>query len=76
MAYAVGSITGGHFNPAVSFRLWAGGRFPASGLVPYVVFQILGTTTAAAITGFDMNARSAANNFGEHTPAATPCKRP
>lgn len=76
MAYAVGSISGGHFNPAVSFGLWAGGRFPASDLVPYVVVQVLGATAAAAILyivasgapGFDVNAGFAANGFGEHSP--------
>ena len=44
MAYAVGGISGGHFNPAVSFGLWAGGRFAASDLVPYIVVQVLGAT--------------------------------
>ncbi|HRK95890.1 MAG TPA: aquaporin Z [Rhodospirillales bacterium] len=76
MAYAVGSISGGHFNPAVSFGLWAGGRFPASDLVPYVVVQVLGATAAAAILyvvasgapGFDVSAGFAANGFGEHSP--------
>ena len=76
MAYAVGSISGGHFNPAVSFGLWAGGRFPATDLVPYIVVQILGATAAAAIlyvvasggAGFDIGAGFAANGFGEHSP--------
>ena len=40
--YALGPISGGHFNPAVSFGLWAGGRFPASQLLPYVVAQVVG----------------------------------
>lgn len=48
MAYAVGHISGGHFNPAVSFGLWAGGRFSAKDLVPYIVAQLLGATAAAA----------------------------
>lgn len=42
MAYAVGHISGGHFNPAVSFGLWAGGRFPVKDLVPYIVAQCIG----------------------------------
>lgn len=48
MAYAVGHISGGHFNPAVSFGLLAGGRFPAKDLVPYIVAQCLGALAAAA----------------------------
>jgi len=52
MAYAVGHISGGHFNPAVSFGLLAGGRFPAKELVPYVVSQCLGAVAAAACLYF------------------------
>ena len=48
MAYAVGHISGGHFNPAVSFGLFAGGRFPAKDLVPYILAQCIGAITAAA----------------------------
>lgn len=47
MAYAVGHISGGHFNPAVSFGLLAGGRFSVKDLVPYVVSQCLGAIAAA-----------------------------
>ena len=47
MAYAVGHISGGHFNPAVSVGLWAGGRFPAKDLVPYIVSQCVGAIAAA-----------------------------
>ncbi|WEK71793.1 MAG: aquaporin Z [Candidatus Chryseobacterium colombiense] len=47
MAYAVGHISGGHFNPAVSFGLLAGGRFPAKDLISYVVAQCLGAIAAA-----------------------------
>jgi aquaporin Z len=47
MAYAVGHISGGHFNPAVSFGLWAGGRFPAKDLLPYIVSQCVGAIAAA-----------------------------
>ena len=48
-AYALGHISGGHFNPAVSFGLWAGGRFSAKDLVPYIVAQVLGAILAAWI---------------------------
>ncbi|QGK74989.1 aquaporin Z [Flavobacterium sp. SLB02] len=47
MAYAVGHISGGHFNPAVSFGLWAGGRFPAKDLAPYIISQCVGALAAA-----------------------------
>lgn len=47
MAYAVGHISGGHFNPAVSIGLWAGGRFPAKDLLPYIIAQCVGAITAA-----------------------------
>ncbi|GAA3771114.1 aquaporin Z [Flavobacterium ginsengiterrae] len=47
MAYAVGHISGGHFNPAVSFGLWAGGRFPAKDLIPYIISQCIGAIAAA-----------------------------
>src|SRR5262247_4578634 len=48
-AYALGHISGGHFNPAVSVGLWAGGRFPASQLLPYIVAQVAGAIVAAGI---------------------------
>ena len=48
-AYAFGHISGAHFNPAVSFGLWAGGRFPAKDLLPYVVAQVLGGIAAGFI---------------------------
>ncbi|MFV8342185.1 aquaporin Z [Flavobacterium sp. XS2P39] len=47
MAYAVGHISGGHFNPAVSLGLWAGGRFAAKELLPYIIAQCFGAITAA-----------------------------
>src|SRR5213075_823877 len=64
MAYAVGPISGGHFNPAVSFGLWAGGRFPGNRLAPYIVAQVAGGVAGAAIlfviasgqAGFDASA--------------------
>ena len=49
MVYAVGSISGGHFNPAVSFGLWAGGRFPGKDLLPYIVVQVVGAIAASAV---------------------------
>ncbi|UCG96182.1 MAG: aquaporin Z [Burkholderiales bacterium] len=75
-AYALGPISGGHFNPAVSFGLWAGGRFPASQLVPYIIAQVVGAILAAAVlyliasgqAGFDLKAGFASNGFGEHSP--------
>jgi aquaporin Z len=75
-AYALGPISGGHFNPAVSIGLWAGGRFPASGLVPYVVAQVAGAIAAAAVlyliasgkAGFDLAGGFASNGYGDHSP--------
>src|SRR3979411_2147760 len=49
MAYAVGHISGGHFNPAVTVGLWAGGRFKAAGVVPYIIAQVVGAVAAAAV---------------------------
>lgn len=77
MAYAIGHISGCHLNPAVSVGLWAGGRFPASDLLPYIVAQVLGGLVGAAILymiatgkpGFDVVASGfAANGFDEHSP--------
>lgn len=74
MVYAVGGISGGHFNPAVSFGLWAGGRFPGKDLVPYIVAQVLGAiVAAAAIYGIASGADGysgglASNGYGEHSP--------
>ena len=75
MAFAIGHISGCHINPAVSVGLWVGGRFPASELVPYVVAQVLGGITGAAILyviatgapGFEMGG-FASNGYGEHSP--------
>mgnify|MGYP000107711624 FL=1 len=73
MAYAVGHISGGHFNPAVSFGLFAGGRFPAKDLVPYILAQCIGAIAAAAalftINGGagDGSAGAFATNFYEST---------
>jgi aquaporin Z len=75
-AYALGPISGGHFNPAVSIGLWAGGRFPASLLLPYTVAQVLGGTGGAAVLyliasggpDFSLAAGFASNGYGVHSP--------
>lgn len=72
-AYALGHISGGHFNPAVTFGLWAGKRFPAKDIVPYVIAQVVGAIAAAGILymiakgrgGFSLADGFAANGFGE-----------
>lgn len=64
MAYAVGHISGGHFNPAVSFGLLAGGRFSAKELLPYVVAQVAGATAAAAILWAILNGAGAFTTEG------------
>jgi aquaporin Z len=76
MAYAIGHISGCHLNPAVSFGLWAGGRFKASELLGYIVAQLLGAIVAASVlfviasgkAGFDVSAGFAANGYGAHSP--------
>jgi aquaporin Z len=77
MAYAVGPVSGGHFNPAVSVGLWVGGRFPAPRVLPYIVVQVLGAVVAAGVLaiiatgkpGFDLAASGfASNGYGEHSP--------
>ncbi|HIK43356.1 MAG TPA: aquaporin Z [Leptolyngbyaceae cyanobacterium M65_K2018_010] len=80
MAYAIGHISGCHINPAVSFGLWAAGRFPGNELLPYIVAQVLGAIAAAGIIyliaigqpGFfiDPNESNplATNGFGVHSP--------
>lgn len=76
MAYAIGHISGCHLNPAVSVGLWAGGRFPASQLLPYIVAQVLGAVVGAGVlyliasgkAGFDVSAGFASNGYGVHSP--------
>lgn len=58
MAYAVGHISGGHFNPAVSIGLWIGGRFPIKDLAPYIVSQCVGAITAAGILYLILSGKS------------------
>ncbi len=77
MAYAVGHISGGHFNPAVSLGLWAGKRFPAAELLPYIVTQVVAAIIASTVLyliatgqpGFNVQESGfAANGYGEHSP--------
>ncbi|WP_394391961.1 aquaporin Z [Shewanella woodyi] len=76
MAYAVGHISGCHLNPAVSFGLWAGGRFPANELVPYIIAQVAGGIAGAGIlylivsgnADFSLADGFASNGYGAHSP--------
>ena len=75
-AYALGPISGGHFNPAVSVGLWAGGRFPAEQLVPYVIAQVAGGIVGAGVlyliasgkADFSLAGGFASNGYGDHSP--------
>lgn len=75
-AYALGPISGGHFNPAVSVGLWAGGRFPAAHLLPYITAQVAGGIAGAGVlyliasgkADFNVAAGFASNGYGEHSP--------
>jgi aquaporin Z len=76
MAYAIGHVSGCHLNPAVSIGLWAGKRFPAKELLPYIVAQVIGGVIGAAVlfviasgkSGFDVSGGFAANGYAEHSP--------
>ncbi len=76
MAFAIGHISGCHLNPAVSIGLWAGGRFPAKDLLPYIAAQVLGGIVAGGVlyliasgkAGFSLSGGFASNGYGEHSP--------
>ena len=76
MAYAVGHISGAHFNPAVTAGMWASGRFPAKDVIPYWIAQVVGGLAAGGVlyliatgkAGFDASAGFASNGYGEHSP--------
>jgi aquaporin Z len=76
MAYAIGPISGCHLNPAVSVGLWAGGRFPANKLLPYIVAQVAGGIAAGGVLyliasgapGFSVESGFATNGYGAHSP--------
>jgi aquaporin Z len=76
MAFAIGHISGCHLNPAVSIGLWAGGRFPANKLLPYIIAQVFGAIVAGGVLfciangkpGFNVHAGFASNGYGAHSP--------
>lgn len=76
MAFTFGHISGCHLNPAVSFGLWAGGRFPAKDLLPYIIAQVLGGVVAGGVlyliasgkAGFELSPGFASNGYGAHSP--------
>jgi aquaporin Z len=76
MVYAVGHISGGHFNPAVTAGAWAAGRFKAADIVPYWIAQIVGAIAAAAVlyviasgrAGFSLDGGFASNGYGDLSP--------
>lgn len=75
MAFAIGHISGCHLNPAISIGLWAGGRFPAKDVVPYIIAQVLGAIAAGGVLYLILSGKSdftgignfAANGYGEHS---------
>ena len=76
MVYAVGHISGGHFNPAVSFGLWAGGKFPAKELLGYIIAQLIGAIAAAGVLYLIVSGQNdfttiggfASNGYGDLSP--------
>ena len=76
MAFAIGHISGCHLNPAVSIGLWAGGRFPANKLLPYILAQVLGVIVAGGVLYLIVSGKAdftsigdfASNGYGEHSP--------
>ena len=76
MAFAIGHISGCHLNPAVSIGLWAGGRFPAAEVIPYIIIQVAGAIAGAGVlyfiasgqAGFELSSGLASNGYGEHSP--------
>ena len=75
IAYSLGHISGAHLNPAVTFGLWAGGRFSGKDILSYVISQILGAIAAAAVLYIIVTGKDgadiggfAANGYGEHSP--------
>ncbi len=76
MAFAIGHISGCHLNPALSIGLWAGGRFPAKDLLPYIIAQVLGGIAAGGVlyliasgkADFSTAGGFASNGYGEHSP--------
>jgi aquaporin Z len=76
MAFAIGHISGCHLNPAVTVGLAAGGRFPGSQVIPYIVAQVIGAIAGAALlyviasgkAGFDLAGGFASNGYGDHSP--------
>jgi aquaporin Z len=76
MAFAIGHISGCHLNPAVSVGLWAGGRFPARELTPYIASQLAGAVLGGGVlyviasgrADFDLASGFASNGYGDHSP--------
>ncbi len=76
MAFVIGHVSGCHINPAVSIGLWAGGRFPASKLLPYIIAQVLGAIVAGGVLYLIVSGKAdfttigsfASNGYGEHSP--------